>query len=221
MSYFFIFIAVFYLALFAFAIASYILQGIGLMTMAKKLMIANPWMSFIPVAQLYLLGKIAEFDVKPGATPRKWGRILLTLSVIPFVILIVFYVFLIFGIIFLGFTQNGSSFLESSAVILVIALLIFCLVIIGLSIAAVIVQYLCIYKTYHLFLPANAVPMLILSILFPIVFSFTVFLNRNNTPVIYNGMPPWQQNGYGGYNGCYGPYSGPGGYGGYGGYGGT
>lgn len=57
MSYFFIFIAVFYLALFAFAIASYILQGIGLMTMAKKLMIANPWMSFIPVAQLYLLGK--------------------------------------------------------------------------------------------------------------------------------------------------------------------
>lgn len=79
-----------------------------------------------------------------------------------------------------------------------IALLIFCLVIIGLSIAAVIVQYLCIYKTYHLFLPANAVPMLILSILFPIVFSFTVFLNRNNTPVIYNGMPPWQQNGYGG-----------------------
>lgn len=175
MSYFFIFIAVFYLALFAFAIASYILQGIGLMTMAKKLMIANPWMSFIPVAQLYLLGKIAEFDVKPGATPRKWGRILLTLSVIPFVILIVFYVFLIFGIIFLGFTQNGSFVsrilcrhtCDCAADFLPRHHRSF--------IAAVIVQYLCIYKTYHLFLPANAVPMLILSILFPIVFSFIRF----------------------------------------------
>ncbi|MEN1760274.1 hypothetical protein [Anoxynatronum sibiricum] len=48
----------FFLFFFLIAIASYVLAALGLYTMAQKRNIENPWVAWIPVAQLYILGKV-------------------------------------------------------------------------------------------------------------------------------------------------------------------
>jgi hypothetical protein len=40
-------------------IIMYVFMALGMYTMAKKLSIENPWMAWIPIANAYILGKIA------------------------------------------------------------------------------------------------------------------------------------------------------------------
>jgi len=48
----------FFILIFLIAIASYVLAALGLYTMAKNRNIENEWVAWIPVAQLYILGKV-------------------------------------------------------------------------------------------------------------------------------------------------------------------
>lgn len=42
------------------AIASYVISGLALSKMAKNAGIENPWLAWVPIAQLYILGMLAE-----------------------------------------------------------------------------------------------------------------------------------------------------------------
>jgi len=65
----FAFIASFFLFFFLIGIVIYVLAALGLYTMAKNRNIENAWVAWIPVAQLYILGriirtlKILDYDV--------------------------------------------------------------------------------------------------------------------------------------------------------------
>jgi len=52
------FIGIFSLLIIVLAIGSYVLAALGLYTMAKRRNIENPWVAWIPVAQMYILGKL-------------------------------------------------------------------------------------------------------------------------------------------------------------------
>ena len=51
---------VIYLILFVFIVISYVLQGMGMYTIAKRRGIHNPWMAWIPFANSWMLGSISD-----------------------------------------------------------------------------------------------------------------------------------------------------------------
>lgn len=61
------------------AVLSYVFYSVGLFKMAKNLGIVAPWLAFIPVANLYMLGRVAQGN---GETKRKFpfGWVLLILT---------------------------------------------------------------------------------------------------------------------------------------------
>ena len=59
-------------------IATYVLQALAVMRMSQKLYIERPWLAWIPIAQSYALGRIAErCDERQGKNVKPWAKILL------------------------------------------------------------------------------------------------------------------------------------------------
>lgn len=56
------------------SLAVYILQGIALYRMAGKLGIGSPWLAFVPIGNVWLLGKIADAN---EAVPKHAKRLLI------------------------------------------------------------------------------------------------------------------------------------------------
>lgn len=52
-------LGVFFIFIFAVCVVFYVMKSLSLQNMAKKLNIENPWLAWLPVANLYILGKIA------------------------------------------------------------------------------------------------------------------------------------------------------------------
>lgn len=151
-----------------------IFQGIGLLKMHKTLGLKGGWMSFIPVLNVYAIGKIAEQYIKQD------GKKSAKLSVI---LLISYFGNLIVGFVagfFLGIA--GSIFPLSQSILMILSLLIFVLTF-GCSIAYQIVMYIAFWRIYALFSNHNATLLLILSIVIPIAQPIIVFVIRNNEPM--------------------------------------
>lgn len=60
------------------SLAVYILQGIALYRMAKKLGIGSPWLVFVPIANVWILGKIADVG---EAKPKHAKRLLISSAI--------------------------------------------------------------------------------------------------------------------------------------------
>lgn len=82
------FVVIFYVIMFAFAIAMYVMEGIAFLRMAKKTGVPNGWMGFVPVANVYLLGRIAD----AGTGNRKHAKRLLISYIALYACLIPFFV---------------------------------------------------------------------------------------------------------------------------------
>ena len=71
-------------ALIAFAVGiltvlvTYVLQALAIMRMSQKLYVERPWLAWIPIAQSYALGRVAErCDERQGKEVKPWAKILL------------------------------------------------------------------------------------------------------------------------------------------------
>ncbi len=75
-------LAVVVIAVAMIAIAAYLMRGIGLSKIAKKLGVKHRFLAWIPYARTYLLGKCAEQSMmRNGKKAWKWGRILLCTTI--------------------------------------------------------------------------------------------------------------------------------------------
>lgn len=79
-----IFAVVLYTAVMAaVCLALYILRAIGIYKMSKTAGVEYPWLSFIPVANSFTLGRLAErYHKNPIEKPAKYSVILLILHII-------------------------------------------------------------------------------------------------------------------------------------------
>ena len=65
---------------FIFAVVAYVFSALGLMTLANNKGIENAWLAWIPIANLYILGKIVEtVDIGTWTVPKL--ELILPLSV--------------------------------------------------------------------------------------------------------------------------------------------
>ena len=70
-----IFVIVIYGFLFLLLLAQYLLNAFAMLRMAKKVGLPNGWMAFVPFADVYLLGQIADVNSQKKVNAK---RLLLT-----------------------------------------------------------------------------------------------------------------------------------------------
>lgn len=186
------FILVVYVVIIAFSILSYVLQSLGMYTIAKRREIKKPWLAWIPVLSGWTLGSIDDQYqyVAKGKTTnrRKW---LLGLGIANWVLGIVasgVAAKALLEIVSLGASLDYMTEEEVMRLFLPImgkmtGLSFFASV---MTIVLTVFKYIALYGLYTSCDPKNNVMYLVLSIVFSVTIPFFVVACRNKDL----GMPP-------------------------------
>jgi hypothetical protein len=170
---------VYFLIMLGIGIAQYVLQSVGMYTISKRRGIRHPWLSWLPVGCAWILGCISDqyqYVVK-GKVKRK-RKSLLVLTLLPGILSIGGVAFYIVSVIRL-MMENGMQAPE--AVEMMSAILSFLgimLVVLGISIALAIINYIALYDLFASCEPKNSALYLVLSIFVGITMPLLVFLCR-------------------------------------------
>ena len=181
---------VYYLVVFAIGVGSYVLQGISFYSIATRRGIKHAWLSWIPVGSVWILGCISDqyqYVVKRQVKNKRKIMLGLSIAVLALAIL----VFVLCGIMVgsameSDFNQPDNSQLVGALLGSIIVMVGASLVMSGLSIALVILQYFCLYDLYTSCEPSNNVTYLLLSIFLSFLMPILLFVCRNKDL----GMPP-------------------------------
>lgn len=168
-------------------IALFILGGFGLYEMAKRIGIKNPWISFVPIFQCYILGKIAERYIrKDGKKSGKFGATLLGLNIAQYLGLIAFGVSLFYAVFDIianvetAITADAQLSLSMfSSFIPVIAIYF---ILLAIAIVNSVFYYIALWRVYAIYNNSNATVYLVLSILFSFIPPIILFMIRKNIP---------------------------------------
>lgn len=179
-----VFLLVFYLLMMAFAITTYVLQSLGVYTIAKRRGIHNPWLSWIPVANMWILGSISDqYQYVAKGCVRNRRKVLLGLSIATVAAVIPMYIS-----IFAAMFSEAAGAMNSDVVLggALVTMMLTYVVILVLAIILAVFQYIALYDLFASCDPGNAVLYLVLSILLGVVLPFFIFACRKKDL----GMPP-------------------------------
>lgn len=160
------------LVLFAVSAAMYVLQSIGLYTIAKRRKIHHSWLAWIPLGNMWILGSISDqyqYVVKGEIKNRRRQLLWLTIG------LVVLYIMWI--------ACDVVSTMAGGPIpgywVCLIAMAIFPTI-------QTIIRYFAYYDLYYSCVKDNAVWYLVLSIICPVTLPFLIFFSRKKE----KGMPP-------------------------------
>ena len=174
---------------FAISVMTYVLSSLGIYTVAKRRGIHHAWLSWVPVANLWIIGSLSDQYryVARGQVKAK-RKALIIMQVINVVLAVVLICAVIGGVVGVvlnaGYMDEEQLIMKAMAPILGSLLLLLPLA--GLSIAIVVVRFMALYDIYMSMDPENAVLFLVLSIFIPVTEPFFLFFNREKD----KGMPP-------------------------------
>lgn len=176
------------------SVAAYVFSALALYTLASRRGISKPWLAWIPVANVWILGSLSDqyrYVVKGEVKSKR--RTLLILNLINLVMGIAMIVFLVLLVVAAVRTEM-YNYSENAAMmeILRAAIGLGCVsvVLAGTAIAMAIIRYIALYDVFMSMDPGNCVLFLVLSIIFSVTEPFFLFFNRNND----KGMPPRREN---------------------------
>lgn len=187
MTTFFVVYFVFILLMYLYSLVVYILQSLGLYTIANRRGIHHPWLAWIPVGSVWILGSIADqYQYVAKGKVKNRRKVLLGLAIATAALVLVFFAVFIVLMVTLIQSEFSTSVDESQLILPVVLTLIVYLVMVVLSLISLVFQYVCYYDLYASCSPNNAVAFLILSIFFTFLQPFFVFAVRKKD----QGMPP-------------------------------
>jgi len=178
---------------FAFSIATYVLSSMALYTLARRRGINHPWLSWVPVANIWILGSISDqyrYVVKGEIKSKR--KVLLILNILTAVLTTAI---VIVCLVLLGHVIHTAMYSEDPREILetmlgpLMGVAGISLPLAGVGIALAIFRYMALYDVYTSCEPQNNVLFLVLSILFSFTEPFFLFFSRNKDL----GMPPRRQ----------------------------
>ena len=184
-----LFYLVYFLVLFGIGIVAYVFQSLAFYSIAKRRGINRPWLSWLPVGNMWILGCISDQYryVAKGQVKNK-RKSLLILNIIFYVIYAVFFavyaVFMVMAISMADSSSFGSE--ETTVVILALVMLVVALVMLGIAIAMSVLTYMALYDLFVSCDPDNGVLYLVLSILLGVAQPICLFICRKKDI----GMPP-------------------------------
>ena len=166
------------LLMLAFSIACYVLQSVGLYSIAKRRGIRHPWLSWLPLGNMWILGSISDqYQYVAKGQIRNRRKVLLGLMIAIYVL------GLPVEILALAVAAMDAG-INAALVLLGIALAT-CVI----CIVATVFQYIANYDLFASSDPNNATVFLILGIFFPVTLPFFIFACRKKD----RGMPPRKQ----------------------------
>lgn len=172
------------------SLAVYVFTALGLYTLAQRRGLRNPWLAWIPVANVWILGSLSDqYRYVVRGQVRSKRKVLLTLNIISAVMGLVMTVVIVAAVVRWVFSfQAGASETEIVNAILgsVMGVLALCVPWAGVAIASAVLSYMALYDIYTSCDPANNTVYLVLSILFSFTQAIFLFLCRNRD----DGMPP-------------------------------
>ena len=175
--------AVYYLLVFGFSILCYVLYSLGMYTIAKRRGIHNPWLAWVPVGNLWILGSISDqYQYVTQGKVQNRRKLLLGLEIALFVLLAV-----LFGVGIYAIVQGiaGGDILSKMAMLLLVTLLA-SMAMMVLAVLLTVFEYICLYNLFASCDPSGKVVYIILSIFISVTMPFLVFACRNKDL----GMPP-------------------------------
>ncbi len=172
------------------SIATYVLTALALYTIAKRRGINKPWLAWIPVLDVWILGSIADQYryVAKGEIKSK-RKALLTLNILMAVlsaVVIGVAISMVVGLI--GSAMYGASEEELLQQFIgpVLGVAGLSLPLAGVAIAYAVIYFMALYDVYTSCDPSNSVLFLVLSIVFGVTKPIFLLVSRNKD----GGMPP-------------------------------
>ena len=171
------------------SLAVYVFTALGLYTLAQRRGLRNPWLAWVPVANVWILGSLSDqYRYVVRGQVRSKRKVLLTLNIISAVMGVVMVVAIIVAVIRCVFSFRGASETEIVNALMgsIMGVLALCVPWAGVAIASAVLSYMALYDIYTSCDPANNTVYLVLSILFSFTQAIFLFLCRNRD----DGMPP-------------------------------
>lgn len=177
-------------------IAIYLLESISVYKMAKSAEVKNPWLAFVPVANDWVFGTLAEkYKKKNGTKSARFGIILPVLEGIVFIESIALTIFTVISIKEItGYALdavNTSSEMAPEQFMSLIPVIILYFALIAVAIAYAVVFFIALWRVYSSFDKSNATLYIVLSVIFTISVPIILFIIRNRKPEFdpHNNVP--------------------------------
>ena len=175
---------------FVIQIAVYVLSSLALYTIAKRRGLNHAWLSWIPVANVWILGSIADqYRYVARGEIKSKRKVLLTLNIISAVLTAVMVCLCVVAVVgaFSGAIMGRHEDVIMRNLLGTLAGTLGLMVpILGVAIAAAIIRYMALYDLYSSCDPDNKTVFLVIGILFGITEPVFLVLCRNKDL----GMPP-------------------------------
>lgn len=172
-----------------FALVFHILQGFALNRMAKGLQIERGWLAFVPIANMYILGLIAEKYLKGDKKSTKYSKILYWLLIIEvflcIVLLILTLSFMILMLKNIESAVNNNKPLTADMFSNFIPVIVVYFVLLAIAIVYKVYKNIALWRIYGMYLNNKkfALLYLILSIIFGFTAPILLFSVSRHTPV--------------------------------------
>lgn len=168
-------------------IAIYLLESISVYKMAKSAEVKNPWLAFIPVANDWVFGTLAEkYKKKNGTKSARFGIILPVLEGIVFIESIALTIFTVISIKEItGYALdavNTSTEMAPEQFMSLIPVIILYFALMAVAIAYAVVFFIALWRVYSSFDKSNATLYIVLSVVFTISVPVILFIIRNRKP---------------------------------------
>lgn len=177
-------------------IAIYLLESISVYKMAKSAEIKNPWLAFVPVANDWVFGTLAEkYKKKNGTKSARFGIILPVLEGIVLIESIALTIFTVISVKEItGYALdavNTSAEMAPEQFMSLIPVIILYFALIAVAIAYAVVFFIALWRVYSSFDKSNATLYIVLSVIFTISVPIILFIIRNRKPEFdpHNNMP--------------------------------
>lgn len=176
------------------SLLSYVLTALAIYTIAKRRGLNKPWLAWIPVVDVWLLGSLSDqYQYVVRGRNRSKRKSLLVLGILSFVLgiaVIILAISLLTQLVLAAMQGVSEEYLLDLIMGPLLSMLGLCLPMAGIGIAYTILYYMALYDVYKSLDPSNCVLYLVLSILIDdVTRPFFLFFNRNKD----GGMPPRKQ----------------------------
>lgn len=183
---------IFYLLTLAYGAFSYVGMSLGGSRMARKVGMSCPWMFWIPGANVYALGNLADTQASlcEGKT-TKFRKKLLTWTIILTAATIIWVIAM--TVITTMASVNGmvgesDTLITSTAINFLLALLISSLLFLVPYVIYIVIYYKTLYRIYKLYAPDGAAGFVVLSILATVAIPILFLVLSGKDPVL--PVPP-------------------------------
>ena len=180
-----IFYLIYMVFMLAITVGSYVLQSVSLHTIAKRRGIHKPWLSWLPIGEMWIVGCISDqyqYVVKERVRNRRLPLLLLSLAMLGLsIVSAVMGIGTVTNVLRMLFTGNGSPNVGRAVLMTVLSMTQA-----GATIAYLVVRGIALYEFYSSCTSRYNVVFLVLGLIFRVLEPVFFFVCRNKE----EGMPP-------------------------------